>query len=386
MTNMNDMTSNKVEILFMKPMVAHDQAAGDDDLRFQKNILEFYHLAKDDGDDFFSSEQLGNRNGAPDMLRLDFLEQLPEASLLLQYAEEAAYSQYAKTLDDLRRRMEKKIEWYGSRKNEHSPLHNQDTDLTDAEANEVRDAIEQEQIVIKEYEGARRKFCFNLKVCYPMYATAHVAAGLREVYGKYYCPCGKGGRYWRRNLCGLPFQVTYELADVSNVDYCDGVFCFDKMIQLMAHLHDTRGPLHRAAFRFLKVAYHTVGSVPRREEIVKLEEDVYNTVGSTTQPETIIKLEEEDSKPPAKGREPSPQPRESNDGSDCDLKRCDGPVETRAKPVALEGQQYKRLEPEGIRMPSGPARVPPLPAKRKRQFLMLDTDEPCEVWEEEEDE
>jgi len=383
---MTDMAHNKVGMLFMKPMVAHDQAANDNDLLFQKKVMDFYNQAKNDGDDFFSSEQLGNLNGAPDMLRLDFLEQLPEASPLLKYAEEAAFSQYAKTLKDLRSCTETRKEWYGSRKNEHSPFHHE-TDLTDAEANEVKYVIDQEEVVLAEYEEAHRKFCFNLKVCYPMYATAHVMASLREFYGKFYCPCGKGGRWWRRDRCGLPFGKTYEVADVTNVDNCGEEFCFDKMNQLMQHLHTIRGPFHRAAFRFLKVAYHTVGSTPRREEIVKLEEDAYTTVGSTPGREAIVKLAEEDSEPVAKGRQPSPRPRETNDGSENDKKLRAEPVEPRAKPVAdLDTQQYKRLEPEGILMPSGPARVPPLPTKRKRQFLIFETDEPCEVWEEEDDE
>jgi hypothetical protein len=139
-----------------------------------------------------------------------------------------------------------------------------------------------------EYEEIAVEYCYNLKVCFPMYFMHHINPDIlaETQWGRFHCPCGRGCYFWRKEsvILDLFTDNYWRPLHLDYPDYCrGGQDTHDTLNDLLVHLEGRMGPMHQAAATYLREVYYYLKTPIHSGSIV------YNIDDGTTG----IKQEEE---------------------------------------------------------------------------------------------
>lgn len=212
---------------------------------------------------YIKDDLLGKCRSSIGALRLGFLIDVPEASDIVRHAESVAYDYY----DTILAGIVKYIDYQKQEATQRNQERQREGNAQNLEHEDRNANLEQElaicEVYKEEYREYGRRYCFNLKFCYPMYALHHVNVLMREgvvpPWGYFHCPCGIGCSFWRKMRCGMDMyrQRVHEEDDKNHPDYCgDGEGAYDSLQGLVMHLKEKKfGALHQSALAFLLNIY-----------------------------------------------------------------------------------------------------------------------------------
>jgi hypothetical protein len=132
-------------------------------------------------------------------------------------------------------------EWYGEEDVPDTPMPAHVP--TKIQVNNAR--ANKERAMVQEQES-RVKFCGTLDLCYPMFVQHHLDRGdILQV--KAWCPCGRGGQFWRKSVLG-------EDDNGKNLEECSNDR-LDGLANIADHCRRNGGPKHAAAHAYLTFIY-----------------------------------------------------------------------------------------------------------------------------------
>jgi hypothetical protein len=245
---------------FTRPLIGHEESPQWNDDLLEKRIRG-YHKLGSAVSPILRNDRYASVNAPPGLFRLGFLEQVPEASKLVMTAEAAAYDKFERVVCELMKKIETDLEFLHNRRCQDEKGHNVHTDQPEDYAHGVLDRVELEEGYRDEYRRFGMTYCYNLKYFYPMYALHHMDNELRTNsvidWGKFHCPCGRGAFVWRRDRIGLGKYENYWCDDdLQCDDFCgEGQDVHGELDDLIRHMQQKKGPMHKAALKYLLVVY-----------------------------------------------------------------------------------------------------------------------------------
>ena len=228
----------------LRPMIGFDAEQTTADWIFEERVLNMY-LQSGKYTEYIKEDLLGKWHSSFGALRLGFLVDVPEASDIVRRAESVAYDLF----DAILAGIVKYIEYTKNKVTQRKLARRQAGNAQDLENDDWNAGLEQQlalcEVYKEEYREYGRRYCYNLKFCYPMYALHHVNLLMREGvnphWGYFHCPCGIGCSFWRKMRCGMDMypQRVHEDDDKAHPDYCgDGEGAYDTLQGLIGHLKE----------------------------------------------------------------------------------------------------------------------------------------------------